>query len=201
MIFRNARLIFRDGIRDGLEIIESGGKIVDVRPADRSGQADGVDLAGNYLAPGFVDLHVHGALGRDTMEGTPDAFRAIAKYHASGGTTSLCLTTATAPLDDIIAVLRAAREAKVMIHLEGPFISPERPGAQNRKFIREADAESIERLLEFADVIKRVTIAPEVPGAIAAIERFREHNVAISGGHSDAWDEDAQLAFAVGMRQ
>ncbi|MFL6569312.1 MAG: N-acetylglucosamine-6-phosphate deacetylase [Chthoniobacterales bacterium] len=201
MIFRNARLIFPDGVRDRLEIIESGGKICDIRSADRSGEADGFDAGGNFLAPGFVDLHVHGAVGRDTMEGTADAFRAICNYHASGGTTTLCLTTATAPIDEIIAVLRAAREARVMIHLEGPFISPARPGAQNAEFIREPDAASVDRLLEFADVTKRVTIAPEVRGAIEAIARFHECGIAVSGGHSDAWDEDAQRAFAAGMRE
>lgn len=200
MIFRNARLIFAEGVREGLEVIESGGKICDIRAADRSRDADGFDAGGNYLAPGFVDLHVHGARGRDTMEGTADAFCAIRDYHASGGTTSLCLTTATAPLDEIIAVLRAARAARVMIHLEGPFISPARPGAQNAEFIREPDVDSIDRLLEFADVIKRVTIAPELRGATEAIARFCEHGVAVSGGHSDAWDEDAQRAVAGGMR-
>lgn len=198
MIFTKARLVFTDGIRDGLEIIESGGRICEIRPVSGAG---GLDLGGNYLAPGFIDLHVHGATGRDTMEGTADAFRTICDYHASGGTTKLCLTTATAPLEEIIAVLRAARDSGEAIHLEGPFISPERPGAQNAKFIRQPDSEAVERLLEYADVIKRVTIAPEVPGAPEAIARFIDRGIAVSGGHSDAWDEEARRGFEAGMRQ
>ena len=197
MIFTNARLVFPTEIRSGLEVIESGGKIVDIRASSDSG---GVDLKGNYLAPGFIDLHVHGARGRDTMEGTADAFRAICDYHASGGTSLACLTTATAPLQEIIRVLTAARETRTFIHLEGPFISPERAGAQNKASIRSPQPDEVERLLAFAEVIKRMTIAPETPGADNAIKAFAECGVGVSGGHSDAWDEDAQRAFASGMR-
>jgi len=89
MILTNARLIFPDGIRDGLEVVVSDGRITELRQAGYVGEKDIVDLAGNYLAPGFVDAHIHGAVGRDTMEGSVEAFRAICDYHASGGTTSL----------------------------------------------------------------------------------------------------------------
>ncbi len=201
MIFTNARLVFSDGIRDGLELVTDGGTIREIRAAGTSHHGEAIDLRGAFLAPGFIDLHVHGALGRDTMEGTAEAFAAIRGYHASGGTTSLCLTTATAPLDQIVVVLEAARAAHVAIHLEGPFLSPARPGAQNPRFLREPDAAAHEQLLQFADVIKRVTLAPELPGALAAIEQFTAHGIAVSGGHSDAWDDDAQRAFDAGMRQ
>src|SRR3954452_4431130 len=110
MIFANARLIFPDGIRDGLEVVVEGGKIAEIR--EQSSAGDAIDLRGNYLAPGFIDLHIHGALGRDTMEATPDAFRAICDYHAVGGTTSLLLTTVTAPVSDIVRVLKAVRGAR-----------------------------------------------------------------------------------------
>ena len=89
-----------------------------------------IDLAGKFLAPGFIDLHVHGAVGRDTMEGTAEAFRAICDYHAGGGTTSLLLTTVTAPLDEIVRVVEAIERARAHVpqlrgaHVEGPFISP-----------------------------------------------------------------------------
>src|SRR4051812_11359464 len=108
MIFANARVILPDGIRDGLEVVVEGGKIMEIR---EQSSADATDLRGNYLAPGFIDLHIHGALGRDTMEATPEAFRAICEYHASGGTTSLLLTTVTAPVSEIVHVLEAVRDA------------------------------------------------------------------------------------------
>jgi N-acetylglucosamine-6-phosphate deacetylase len=204
MIFSNARLIFPDGIRDGLELVAEGGRIVEIR--ERSA-AESIDLAGNYLAPGFIDLHIHGALGRDTMEATPDAFRTICDYHATGGTTSLFLTTVTAPIVEIVNVLGAAREAgKSMkqiagVHVEGPFISKARAGAQRGEFIRDPDVNSVDQLLAFADVIKIVTLAPELPGALALIDRLRMHKIIVSGGHSDASDLEARAGFEYGMRQ
>src|ERR1700676_2005335 len=132
VIFTNARLIFPDAIREGLEVIVHEGKITELREAGYVGENNIVDLGGNYLAPGFVDLHIHGALGRDTMEASAEAFRAICDYHASGGTTSLLLTTATAPIGAIgkvIKKVRASRSIKQIagVHVEGPFISKAKP--------------------------------------------------------------------------
>jgi N-acetylglucosamine-6-phosphate deacetylase len=215
MILTNARLISPDGIRDGLEVIVEEGKIAEIRPPaprlrrtgeqTRTSSKDVVDLDGNYLAPGFIDLHVHGALGRDNMEASVEAFQAICDYHASGGTTSLLLTTATAPMDNIIDVLKAVRDCRSSVsaiagvHLEGPFISKARCGAQRAEFIQDPSPDGVRQLLDYADVIKRVTIAPELPGALEAIESFHAHWISVSGGHSDAWNEDARAAFERGM--
>src|SRR3954469_21642081 len=136
MILRNARLIFPDGIRDGLELEARNGKITAIRAGSASPVREQLDLGGNYLAPGFVDLHIHGALGHDTMEASMDAFGAICRHHASGGTTSLLLTTATAPMAALVKVFKmvhdAGRQLKPIagVHVEGPFISKEKPGAQ-----------------------------------------------------------------------
>ncbi|HWM24907.1 MAG TPA: N-acetylglucosamine-6-phosphate deacetylase [Chthoniobacterales bacterium] len=203
-IFANARLILPDGIRDGLEIVVADGKIAEIR--NRS-NAEAIDLGGSYLAPGFIDLHVHGAAGRDAMEAAPEAFHAICDYHASGGTTSLLLTTATAPIPEILEVLRAVRTCRhefkqiAGVHVEGPFISRKRAGAQRPEFIRNPEPQVVEQLLEYADVIQRVTLAPELPGALEAIDCLGSQNIAVSGGHSDAWDEEARGAFEHGMRQ
>jgi N-acetylglucosamine-6-phosphate deacetylase len=216
MVLSNARLIFPDGIRDGLEVVAEAGKITAIRKQTRLREAtarraqargeDIVDLGGNYLAPGFVDLHVHGAVGRDTMEASAEAFRAICDFHASGGTTSLLLTTATAPIDKLVEVLNAVRNCRSSIdgiagvHVEGPFISKVKRGAQRAEFIQDPSPIVVQQLLEHADVIRRVTIAPELPGALEAIEKFHEHGISVSGGHSDALDEDARAAFEHGMR-
>jgi N-acetylglucosamine-6-phosphate deacetylase len=207
MIFTNARLIFADGIRDGLEVVVEEGKIAAI--CERSlarRKHEIIDLHGNYLAPGFIDLHVHGALGRDTMEASAEAFRSICDFHASGGTTSLLLTTATAPLNEILKVLQAVRDFRsaitpiVGVHVEGPFISKAKAGAQRAEFIQDPSPAAVRQLLEYADVLKRVTIAPELPGALEAIEVFHAHGISVSGGHSDVWDEDARAAFDRGMR-
>jgi N-acetylglucosamine-6-phosphate deacetylase len=203
MIFANARLIFPDRIREGLEVVVEGGRILGIR--ERSAATDVIDLKGNYLAPGFIDLHLHGALGRDTMEASPDAFRTICDYHASGGTTSLLLTTVTAPIAEIVNVLRAVRESKTAlkqiagVHVEGPFLAKARAGAQRAEFIQEPNPWAIDQLLAFADVIKIVTLAPELPGALALIDRLRLHKIVVSGGHSDATDVEARAAFEYGM--
>lgn len=207
MIFTNARLIMPDRIRDGLEVVVQEGKIAAIcerSPVQREHEV--VDLNGNYLAPGFIDLHVHGALGRDTMEASPEAFRSICEFHASGGTTSLLPTTATAPLSEIVKVLQAVRDSRsaitpvVGVHVEGPFISKAKAGAQRAEFIQDPAEAAVRQLFEYGDVLKRVTIAPELPGALEAIEVFHARGINVSGGHSDAWDEDARGAFDRGMR-
>jgi len=213
MIFQNARLIFPDGIRDGLELVVENGKISAIGEQTHRHGKEIVDLRGNYLAPGFIDLHVHGALGRDTMEASTEAFQAICDYHASGGTTSLLVTTATAPIDKLVEVLNAVRDYVrraqrsrptikriAGVHVEGPFISKAKCGAQRAEFIQSPSRTSIQQLLDHADVIKRITIAPELPGAPEAIENFHTHGISVSGGHSDAWDEEAREGFARGMR-
>src|SRR5438045_7803750 len=142
MILKNGRLIFPNGVRDGLDLVAENGMITAIRTQAPAMDETVVDLEGNYLAPGFVDLHVHGAMGRDTMEASAKAFRTICDYHASGGTTSLLLTTATAPIKTIVKVINEVRAQKSTIkqiagvHVEGPFISKTKPGAQRSSLIR-----------------------------------------------------------------
>ena len=220
MILTNARLIFRDGIREGLELVVEKGRISAIRERSHARANEIIDLHENYLAPGFIDLHVHGALGRDSMEASAEAFQAICDYHASGGTTSLLLTTATAPLDRIADVLNVVRDCIPRlalatasglwpsptisqiagVHIEGPFISKAKCGAQQPEFIQNPSRASVQQLLDHANVIKRITMAPELQGALEAIENFYTHGISVSGGHSDAWDEEAEKGFARGMR-
>lgn len=207
MIFTNGRLIFPDRVADGLALRVAEGKIAAIGPAIDSRGEEVIDLVGHYLAPGLIDLHVHGAVGRDAMEGSEEALRAICNYHAGGGTTSLLLTTATAPLDEIARVVRqiaAAREKIPQLrgaHVEGPFISREKPGAQRTEFMLEPKEEFVSALLEMKGMIQRMTLAPELPGALALIARLTNAGIAVSGGHSNAWEEEARAAFASGMRQ
>lgn len=208
MIFTNGRLVFPDRVEERLALRVAGGKIVELRARIvPQPNEEVVNLGGNFLAPGFIDLHVHGALGRDAMEGTPEAFRTICEYHAIGGTTSLCLTTVTAPLAEIVRVVRAIRDSAGEIpqlrgaHVEGPFISREKAGAQAKEFIVEPQEDFVRQLCAVADAIARVTLAPEVPGALHLISRLTKSGIAVSGGHSAAWDDEARAAFERGMRQ
>ena len=205
MIFINARVIFPDAIREDLAVTVGARKIVEIG-APVAGANDVVDLHGNFLAPGFVDLHVHGGNGHDAMEANAEAFRAICNYHASGGTTSLLLTTATVAFPDILLALTQIGKLRGQIpevagaHVEGPFISADRAGAQNLEFICETNAELIGCLLEHRDVIKRLTIAPEIKGAMTAMKDLSEAGIVVSGGHSNAWEEEARAALENGMQ-
>jgi len=206
MIFRNAHLIFPDGIRDGLEVEARGGRITAIRPTTSSTSEEAVDLSGNYLAPGFVDLHIHGAIGRDTMEASAEAFETICRYHATGGTTSLLLTTATAPMKAILNVVAAVRRCRANlkqiagVHVEGPFISKTKPGAQRVNLMRKPAPKTYAPLLEHGDIIRRLTLAPELPGAIGLIDDLLRNKIGPSAGHSDAWEEHARLAFEHGLQ-
>jgi N-acetylglucosamine-6-phosphate deacetylase len=207
MILTNGRLIFPERVADRLSLRIANGKIIEIGPTIRPNDEEVIDLAGNFLAPGFIDLHVHGAIGRDTMEGTTEAFRAICAYHAGGGTTSLLLTTVTAPIPEIVRVVDAIDHARGEIpqlrgaHVEGPFISREKHGAQREDFIVEPRPELVAQLLEKPNAIQRVTLAPEVPGACDLISHLTTKGIASSGGHSAAWDEEARAGFEHGMRQ
>jgi N-acetylglucosamine-6-phosphate deacetylase len=207
MIFTNGRLIFRDGIAEGLSLRVEDGIITSIGAFTAHPGDQVIDLEGNYLAPGFIDLHVHGGAGRDTMEGTADAFRAICDYHAGGGTTSLLLTTVTAPVPEIVKVVRQIDDERGKIpqlrgaHIEGPFISAEKRGAHRLEFIVPPTVESVHALLDLGAVVQRMTVAPELPGTWELIARLTKNGIAPSGGHSNAWDEEAAAAFESGMRQ
>ena len=206
MIFKNGRLIFPNGVQDGLDLLAHDGLITAIRPQAAAMGEKIIDLQNNYLAPGFIDLHVHGAMGRDTMQASTKAFRAICDYHASGGTTSLLLTTATASIKAILKVVDAVRAEKSSVkqiagvHVEGPFISKSKAGAQRTNLMRNPNKKFYKPLLENCDIIRRMTVAPELPGAIELIDELREHDISVSGGHSDAWEDDARAGFEHGMR-
>src|SRR5438270_13695939 len=154
MIFKNGRLVFPNGVRDGLDLLVEDGLNTAIRGQAPAMGEQIIDLQANYLAPGFVDIHVHGAMGRDTMEAQAEAFRAICDYHATGGTTSLLLTTATAPIKAIVDVVKAVRDCRssirqiVGVHVEGPFISKTKAGAQRASLIRQPTRKIYAPLLE-----------------------------------------------------
>lgn len=212
MLFQNARLVFPDRLTPGGSLRVREGRIAEVStsPLALEPGEEAIDLGGRFLAPGFIDLHIHGAQHRDAMETDPEAFRTICRFHASGGTTALALTTVTATNERILTTLRTIHEyrkepptgARVLgVHIEGPYFSREKPGAHPLELIRHPDPAEYEPWLEFASDITQMTVAPELPGALPLIDALLAVGIRPSGGHSDAWDEEAAEAFAHGMRQ
>jgi N-acetylglucosamine-6-phosphate deacetylase len=168
---------------------------------------DAVRTAGQPIVlPGFVDLHVHGAGGRDVMEGG-DAVRRITEVHAEHGTTSLLATTMTAPGADLdvafsgLAELEAGgnqpRGARILgVHLEGPYINPDQLGAQP-SFARPLDRAELDRLSAIVP-IRLLTLAPEVQGHLEAIGGLRAAGYVVQIGHSLATFEEGVRAMTEG---
>ena len=175
------------------------------------GRASEVDAGGCWVFPGFVDLHVHGGNGFDFGSGSPTAHRQVAAFHARHGTTALLATTMAAPLERLRAVLevtsdemKTARSGCARFlgcHLEGPYLSPTRRGAQPLEYLRSATLAKSDGLLDAAVGIARlVTLAPDLEGGVDLVRAVTAHGMIAAVGHSDATFEQATAAFAAGAR-
>ncbi len=168
-----------------------------------------LDASDLHAMPGFIDLHVHGGGGGDTMQADPASIHDMGAVHLRHGTTSLMPTTTTAALSHIEKAVQAVGAAMqdsqtgpriLGVHVEGPFISPEFSGAQNPKFIRTPDMDFVARLAA-SGVMKLMTLAPEIPGAQALIQKLRAANVVAVMGHTASTYAEAAAGADWGMRQ
>ncbi|MEN2983899.1 MAG: N-acetylglucosamine-6-phosphate deacetylase [Dictyoglomaceae bacterium] len=162
-----------------------------------------------FISPGFIDIHIHGAFGRDVIEGEESALEIISKFIASKGTTGFLPTVLTAPLEDMEKAINAIENyikkqeskiegAKILgINLEGPFLNKKYKGAQREDSIIPPDINILKRLLR--EKVKLVTIAPEVEGSFEIINYLRERGIIISAGHTDAKTSDMEKAISLGL--
>ena len=174
--------------------------------------AQEVQTSGRFAAPGFVDVHIHGAGGRDVMEGTAEALSTVCKMLATHGTTSYVATTITAKTEEICRSaegiskyiceqhLSGEPRAEVLgIHFEGPFLSPLRPGVHPVDCLKLPSAELLEKFVAAASGHAQIlTIAPELLGAMPCIDAARKAGLVVGVGHTDATYEEARAAFARG---
>lgn len=192
-------------IRNRVNVAMAEGMIVEVRIGDPLPGAESVD---GVILPGFIDTHVHGAAGADFMDADRGGTDLILDHHARNGTTALAATTLSASPSDLSSavdtIASAAGKSRkgtaeiVAIHLEGPFINPSRAGAQVPSFIRPPDIPEVEALVRKAPHLRWVlTMAPEIEGSTALIERFRDEMV-LSLGHTEATFGQALEAFEHG---
>lgn len=216
-IIYNGKLICGDAvIQKGFVCIEngviteigSGGptKKNPIRPAEAG--AHWIDAEGNYVSPGFIDLHVHGVGVCDLFKEPVKGLKKMAKILASQGVTSFLPTLITAPLDKIIDSISAIRSHTESIHganviginLEGPFISPEKRGAHPLKDIRVPNVEELKSILDTAGgFLKIITIAPELPGALDLVGLLNANNVIPAIGHTMAGFDDTLTAIERGF--
>lgn len=169
-----------------------------------------IDARGYIALPGMIDIHVHGGFGRDMMEGTTNAIQAIARRLVRHGVTAFLVTPLTAPWHAIRQCIAAAREvrthgadgARVLgCHLEGPFINPQRAGAQPPEYIRPPSVRELEAELgELISELRIITLAPELDGALELIRYLVAQGVIVSVGHTDATYEEVQRAVELGAR-
>lgn len=173
-------------------------------------EADELDLHGARVIPGLVDIHTHGNSGADFSDGDPDGLRRMAAYLARNGVTSFCPTSMTLPYETLAAAFKTAerqRAAGAMncariagIHMEGPFFSEKKKGAQNADYLREPDFEAFQALFDgCGGLVSIVDVAPELPGAAAFAEKASEL-CTVSVAHTDASYDDACAVYASGAK-
>ena len=170
-----------------------------------------ISAHGCYVIPGLTDLHFHGCVGEDFSDATPDGLQKMADYELSRGITQICPAGMTLGEDQLTKICQnaAAHRAKnaggaelVGLHLEGPFLSMAKKGAQNAAYIHDPDAAMLHRLQEAAGgLVKLVTLAPEQPNSLEFIQSARQDGVTVSLGHTTADYDTASAAYKAGARQ
>ena len=212
ILLKNAKLILESEIRDGYVIVENK-TIAQVgfdsdfpeMEYDRV-----IDLQGQYLSPGFVELHTHGAGGADFMDGRVEDFVTACMVHLQHGATTILPTTVAATKEETLRCIDAFREAKVLLaengpylhglHMEGPYLSKAMPCGIDPAYVRDPDPEEYEEFLAYGKgAIARWTVAVELDGAERFIKRLREEGILPSVGHSNAEYCQVKEAFDWGV--
>ncbi|BDG46671.1 N-acetylglucosamine-6-phosphate deacetylase [Parageobacillus sp. KH3-4] len=215
-LLKNTTIYAETGKIEQGYVLTEGDKVSEVGPMSScpaSIEAEVVELNPSFtVIPGFIDVHIHGAAGADVMDATNEALRTMAEALPKEGTTSFLATTMTAPIDRIERALENVAqyircsnlpgEAEVLgIHLEGPFISPKRAGAQHPNNIIEPNIELFQKWQNIANgYIRLVTLAPEENNGLALTAYLKKAGVIASIGHSDAVYEQVKTAIDAGVK-
>jgi len=184
-------------------------KVRGIVPGPAPGSIKSVDARGLYVSPGLIDLHIHGYLGEDVSDGSARGIRRIAEGLVQNGVTAFLPTTMTLPWEEIERAFDVARDLRTKsrkalfpgseilgVHAEGPFLNPGRKGAQPGRHIQPPDAG---RMLAHKDIVRIVTMAPEVPGGFDFIRAVAgQSSIVVSIGHTDASFEEAMAAIEAG---
>ncbi len=212
LFLTNGKIVLENGILAGHGLVIWDGKIQEILMDEeikhrylKSHQV--IDLKGGYICPGWIDIHCHGAVGVDVMDGDSEGIRKIAKFKASQGVTGFVPTGITNPCPKIEEAVETVREvagnlidgAQILgFHMEGPFINPEKKGAHQAEMIIPADGEWTLKVLERVPGRLIVTVAPEMAGAVEYIREMSKAGVLIAVGHSNGKYSDVWSAYEAG---
>jgi N-acetylglucosamine-6-phosphate deacetylase len=195
-LIKNGTVIITNGIITG--VIEGNADVAD---------AIEIDAKGKYIAPGFIDMHIHGGGGYDFMDGDVNSFLKIAETHVKYGTTAMCPTTLTSELSNLLQTLDHYEEANKLntsgsqflgMHLEGPYFSKNQCGAQDPRYMRNPDPEEYKKVLYHSHSIRRWSAAPELKGALEFGRYLKSLGVIAAIAHTDAIYEEVLEAFESG---
>ena len=204
----NGKLLLPGRIISNGTVVMDGGMIIEVLEGniDLPGVSE-IDAKGNYVSPGFIDLHIHGGGGYDFMDGTVEAFLEIAKLHARYGTTAMLPTTLTSGKQRLLQTLASYEQANLQntmgahflgMHIEGPYIAMSQKGAQDPRFIRDPDEKEYEEIVSASNNIRRWSAAPELKGAAKFGRYLRSKGILPSIAHTDATYKEVIEAFENG---
>lgn len=201
----NGRIVTPYRIISGGSVLISDGKIAAVSEGNLvATDVVEIDARGKFIAPGFIDIHVHGGGGHDFMDGNETAFLRIAETHARYGTTAMLPTTLTSERSGLFETLDIYEQAVkkntngaqfLGMHLEGPYFAMSQRGAQDPRYIRDPDPEEYKAVIAHSSSIRRWSAAPELKGAIEFGRYLRQHGILAAVAHTDAIYEDVIEAF------
>ena len=207
-VFYNAKIVTPSGVLEDSGVVVEDGVIVAFIKDEYINADKMVDCGGGYLLAGFIDVHVHGGGGADFMDGSVEAMEQVVSTHLSHGTTTICPTTMSAEMSEIentFSVFRSFKRTSkyaanaIGLHLEGPFLSPKMVGAQRPDLIISPTDKEITILKNNADIISRISCAPEVEGVMKMVETLLPYGIQFSMGHTNATYEQAEEATGNGF--
>jgi N-acetylglucosamine-6-phosphate deacetylase len=210
LIIRNITVVNASGRDEQMDVWMKDGKIAQVAHHIEAQGFEQLDGSGKFLLPGFIDMHIHGSAEMDTMDASDEGLHIMAKSLLKEGTTSFLATTMTQSFDNIErAIANVAQfqpksdEAELLgLHIEGPFVSKQRAGAQPLDYIVQPDIEVMTKWQALSgQKIKQITLAPEEPNGMTAVQSLSENGIIVSIGHSDATFEQMQEAVQLGASQ
>ena len=207
MLIKNGRVLIGDELLS-VDVRVKDGKIAEIGK-ELSPDNDGViDALGNYVFPGFVDIHNHGGFGGDYMDACDDSYDKALAFQASEGTTAVLTSTVTSPVEAIERLLEYSRRYKkkenptcrvLGVHIEGPYISHKKKGAQNEKYLRVPSKDPYDFILDNSDIIVNVTISAELDGMVDMIKALKAKGIYVSCGHDDGRGEHIYPAIEAGV--